>query len=113
MQFTNESHKARHYALLDVVRPGLHNKGCIAAVYILAVVQKSAIADYISEAGINFDGLIATSKRWNKAQQALVRLAATLYNPQRWPITIDDAFSTLDKSSIKVALEAIAIYYQQ
>lgn len=112
MNFKNDWHQELFNGL--VARIGVwatKDKEYSSALFALASTEKRNMLRYADKEGIDFEKLMKDSEPWSSGERALVKLSATLFNSQAFPLTIEEIFYSLDHENIKVALEALAIRY--
>lgn len=88
-----------------------HDPGFEAAIYILAALGNTSIIELVGEQRIDFPKIIAAYADYPVGEQALVRLAATLHDPDRYPVTIAEIFTHLDRQQRKTAIWGILVRY--
>lgn len=109
MYFKDEEHRKEYEALLKKV--GVNERSTSAALYVLSATRKS-IQEYIQRAEIDFYALLEAAEIWSSGEIAMAKLAAALFCPVAWPVTVDDVFHSLDGENTKVALEALKMKYK-
>lgn len=74
-------------------------KNFLAALYVLGATGKS-LNKYVFPGEIHFAELTKDAAPWSSGEKALVKLAATLFNSLAWPVTVEDAFYSLDRDNL-------------
>jgi hypothetical protein len=80
-----------------------------------AATKKRAIADYLSERGVDFKGLRDRALPWSTSEKALLQLGYQLFDGSSlFPNDdelISDIFYSLDSNNVTVALLALKMRY--
>lgn len=112
MKFKNEQHQKLFNRLLAKIGTwATKDREYCSAFYALAATEKQNVLRYIEHEGIDFDQLLKDSEPWSSGERALVKLAATLFNSQGFPLTVQEVFYSLDRENIQAAMEAMVIRY--
>lgn len=113
MWFRDQKHETFYKNLIAGHGAGDKDSGYLSALYILAALNKNGFQDTMDGPGrnLNFDLLLDAALAWNAADRALLRIAATLYNPCLWPTAIDDVFRHLNEADFETALQALRLKY--
>ncbi|WP_041274661.1 hypothetical protein [Desulforamulus reducens] len=112
MKFKNEQHQNLFNKLLSKIGTwATKDKEYCSACFALAATEKQNVFKYVDHEGIDFDQLLKDSKLWSSGERALVKLAATLFNSQGFPLTVQEVFYSLDHENTQAALKAIGIRY--
>jgi hypothetical protein len=83
--------------------------------YLAAATKKRAIADYLSERGVDFKGLRQRALPWSTSEKALLQLGYQLFDGSSLfedDELITDIFYSLDNNNVTVALLALKMRYQ-
>lgn len=110
MYYKSNEHQKRALAMKNKAGQG-NDCEYDSALYVLAALEKH-VEEYVSKGGgIKFPQLFKDAEVWSSSEHSLLRLAATLFNADTWPVTIEDVFYSLDEENIRVALQALKIRY--
>ncbi len=81
-----------------------------AAIYTLSAIGKD-VREYIRPGEIEYPALFKVASVWSSGERALLKLSATLFNANMWPVNLDNIFYHLDADNCQVAIQAIKIRY--
>ncbi|MDK2882737.1 MAG: hypothetical protein PWP58_1073 [Bacillota bacterium] len=113
MWFRDQKHEMSYKNLVAKHCANEQSSGYLSALYILAALNKNGLLETVDvpECGLNFDLLLDAALSWSAGERALLRIAATLYNPYMWPTAIDDVFRHLNQTDFETALQALRLKY--
>lgn len=113
MWFRDQKHETSYKNLVGGHGTGEKSSGYLSALYVLAALNKNGFQEaiYVPGRNLNFDLLLDAALAWDAADRALLRIAATLYNPCLWPTAIDDVFRHLNETDFETALQALRLKY--
>lgn len=110
MYFKNNEHKELFLALKNKAGQG-NDCEYTSALYVLAALGKR-VAIYLGSDGIDFMILLTDiAQVGSSSEQALTKLAASLFNDSTWHVPIGEIFRHLDEENTRVAIEALKIRY--
>ena len=109
--FKHKEHQKKYDNFINIT--GNHNSVYyISALFLLASLdwKEKIIAEHLAPSQIKFKELHNVSGAWSSSEQAIVALAANLFN-DTWKADVSESLEPLDNANIKVALAALKIRF--